>query len=226
MCVFEHAPLCWPCQGYWKGNSWMFLQCFWMFLAASRHHHHRQRPGQRHRHRQATDGSFWTASVPPLTLSLPLCHSVSVSLPPLARQPRVCLSPAIAAVQMAPGISIIYRLWKPFTFVIYAVLTATGSLHSAHTYTHTHTLGDAYFDIQVKLVTTNTNTNTNTTNRNESHNKIIKWNFSCFFLLLSLSNHVTVLLALRWCNVIIRVLSCFSRLDFIIWQSFITYKIQ
>lgn len=48
--------------------------------------------------------------LPQFPLSLSLCHSVSVSLPPLARQPRVCLSPAIAAVQMAPGISIIYRL--------------------------------------------------------------------------------------------------------------------
>lgn len=129
---------------------------------------------------------------PPLSLSFPLSRSVSLSVsccPLLARQPRVCLSPAIAAVQMAHGISIIYRLWKPFTFVIYAGLTATGSLHSTHTnthtntHTHTHTERLAHFDIQVKLVATNTNTR----NRSESHNKIIKWNSRCFFLLLSLS---------------------------------------
>lgn len=125
-------------------------ECFWQpVVIIIDIRQQRRGPGQRHR--QATDGSFWTASATALSLfpSFSLCLSFCVLLPPLARQPRVCLSPAIAAVQMAHGISIIYRLWKPFTFVIYAGLTATGSLHSTHTntLTHTHTLRDLHTSI-------------------------------------------------------------------------------
>lgn len=182
-----------------------------MFLAASRHHH---------RHSTAGNGNGTTTSTGNWWLLLDCLHPVPAPFYLRRRQPRVCLSPAIAAVQMAPGISIIYRLWKPFTFVIYAGLTGTGSTQRVReregdTLRYTSQVGNnKYNETVAKAII-------------KSLNEISLPFSYCSrylphaFLSPSLSIWPTVSVS----DVIIPVSFVFfsTWLDFIIWQSFITH---